>query len=101
MRIWHILFTVFTVAMMMAIWRDPIGRVALVVFFTAIGMFLSATSTIMLLFRAIAALGSADSTGSYIEAIAATAGVLVLGATAVLFVLWCGVGVLTQVVGWT
>jgi hypothetical protein len=100
MRLWHFLFVVAFVAMVLAIARDPIGRVALVVFFTAIGVMILATSSIMLMFRAVSALGSADSLGSYAEAIVATAGVVFFGTSSMLFVLWCGMGMIQKVVGW-
>lgn len=98
MKIWHILFAVFLAALAMAIWRDPVGRVALVVFVTSLSMIGLGTVSLLFLFRAISAVGSAQSTFSMIEACVATAGVLVFGSSSMLFVLWCGIGLLNQVV---
>lgn len=98
MKIWHILFAIFLAALAMAIWRDPVGRVALVVFVTSLSMIGLGTASLLFLFRAISAVGSAQSMFSTIEACAATAGVLIFGGSSMLFVLWCGIGLLFQVV---
>jgi hypothetical protein len=97
MKLWHLIFVVFLAALSMAVARDPVGRVALVVFVTSLSMIALGTASLLLLFRAISAIGSAESTYSYIEACAATAGVLVFGSSSMLFVLWCGVGLVTRV----
>ena len=62
MKILHILFAVFLAAIMMTIARDPVGRVALIVFLTGLGVLGLATASLMLLFRALSAIGSAEST---------------------------------------
>jgi len=98
MKLWHLIFVVFLAAIAMAISRDPVGRVALVVFVTSLTMIGLGTASLLLLFRAISAIGSADSTVSTIEACAATAGVVVFGSGSMLFVLFCGIALLNRVV---
>lgn len=97
MRLWHLVFGVFLASLILAIARDATGRIALIVFFTAIGVMVLGTSSVMMLFRTVAAIGMARSVGSYAEALAATAGVLFLGAGSMLIVLYCGIGMLTWV----
>jgi hypothetical protein len=98
MRLWHILFAVFVLAMGMGIARDEVGRVAVIVFLTALGEVVLGTSFLMMLFRTFGALGMARSPMAYAEAIAATAGVLVVAAGAMVGVLWCGAAMVVLVV---
>jgi hypothetical protein len=96
MKLWHIVFAVALTALCLAIGRDPIGRVALVVFFTGIGVVGLATASLLLLFRSIAAIGLAQTKASTIEACVTAAAVLFFGIASMLFVLWCGMGLLSQ-----
>lgn len=98
MKIWHIVVAVLLLALMLAIARDEIGRVALVIFLTAMGAVVIGTSSIMMLFRTIGEFGAARSLVSHIEALFATAGVLVFGGGSMLAVLWCGAAVVRSVV---
>ena len=98
MKLWHLIFVVFLAALALAISRDPVGRVALVVFTTSLTMIGLGTGSLLLLFRAISAIGSADTTFSTVEACAATAGVVVFGSGSMLFALFCGMAVLNRVV---
>ncbi len=90
MRLWHIVLAVFLLALILAIARDPVGRVALIVFFTSLSVVVLGVSSIMLLFRTIAAFGAAQSFFAHIEAVVATAGVLFVGGSSVLVALWFG-----------
>lgn len=90
MRLWHIVLAVFLVAVVMAIARDQVGRVALVIFFTAIGEVFLGVSSILMLFRTVSAFGAARTLSSHLEALLATASVLFVGGTSMLAVLWFG-----------
>ena len=98
MRLWHLLFAVFLASMALAIARDPIGRVALVVFFTTIGLVILGLSSIMMLFRAVGAIGMARNAVEEAGALLAAAGVALFGGGAMLLILYCGFSVLAQVV---
>lgn len=98
MRVWHLLIAVFLVAVLLGIARDEVGRVAIIVFATCMGEVVLGTSSLLLLFRTFAALGMAESLGAHIEAIAATAGVVLFGGGSMLVVLWCGASLVQLVV---
>jgi hypothetical protein len=98
MRLWHILFAVFVLAMGMGIAREEVGRVAVIVFLTTLGEVFLGTSSLLMLFRTFGAMGMARSPLDYAEAIAATAGVLVVGAGSMVGVMWCGAAMVTLVV---
>jgi hypothetical protein len=83
MRIWHLFTTVLVTGVLLAITRDPVGRIALIVFATALGEVVFGTTAIMILFRTIGALGEAKSLFAHAEALATTTLVLII-ATAVM-----------------
>ncbi len=99
MKLWHLSFVVLLLAMMMAIARDEIGRVALVVFLTGIALIVLGVSSLMMLFRTVAALGSAETLSSSMEALAATAAVLLIGAASMWLALWVGLGLIWMMLG--
>jgi hypothetical protein len=98
MRLWHLLFAVFVVALVLAIGQDDVGRVALVVFVTGLGEVVLGTTALMCLFQTVGGIGEAKTLGAHLEAIAATILVLVLGTLAMNAVLWAGVWLVQQVV---
>lgn len=98
MRLWHLYVAVLVLAVAMAVARDEVGRVALVIFLTALGAVVLGTSSVLMLFRTVGAFGSARSLGAHLEAVAATAGVLAIGGGATLGVIWCGAAVVHAVV---
>lgn len=98
MRLWHFLFAILGVALVLAIAREPMGRVALVVFFTGICLIFLGTSSLMMLFRTFGEIGMARTGRHYLEAIFATAGVLFFGTVSILTVIWFGAVVLQRVV---
>jgi membrane associated rhomboid family serine protease len=81
MRLWHLVVGIIAIAMVLAIVRDPIGRVAFIVFCTALGEVIIGTSTVLALFQTIGALGEAKGLFAHAEATASTAIVLVVGST--------------------
>jgi hypothetical protein len=83
MRLWHLFVFIFAMGVILAIIRDPVGRIALIVFFTALGEVVIGTTAIMALFQTIGALGEAKGLVAHAEAVATTTLVLVL-ATAVM-----------------
>jgi hypothetical protein len=90
MRLSTLLFVVMLVAMLLAFIRDEVGRVAVIVFFTGLATVISGTTSIMALFQTLGAFGEARSVVAHIEALAATAVVLVVGSSVMLGVLFAG-----------
>ncbi len=80
MRILHILFAVFMLALALTVAREPVGRVALVVFITLGAELACGTTAVMLLFQTIAAIGDARDVVEYAQAFLATAIVLSVAA---------------------
>jgi hypothetical protein len=90
MRLWHLVFAIVVVGLFLAIWRDVVGRIALIVFVTALGEVVLGTTAVMALFQTIGAIGMARGLFEHGEAMAATTLVLVI-ATAVMSI-WLFVG---------
>src|SRR5262245_17633038 len=90
MRIWHLVFAVGVSALVLTIGRDPVGRVALIVFVTALGEVILVTTAILALFQTIGAMGMARGLLAHMEAAAATTLVLVI-ATAIMSI-WLFIG---------
>jgi hypothetical protein len=83
MRLWHLFVVILAIAMLLAIVRDQVGRVALIVFVTALGEAFFGTTAILALFQTIGGLGEAKGLFAHVEAVATTALVVVI-ATAVM-----------------
>lgn len=81
MRLWHLVVAIMATGMVLAITRDPTGRVGLIVFMTALGEVVIGTSTVLALFQTIGALGEAKGLFAHAEATASTALVLIVGTT--------------------
>ena len=90
MRLWHLFVFIIALGMVLAISRDPVGRIALIVFFTALGEVVFGTTAVLALFQTIGALGEAKGLVAHAEAVATTTLVLVI-ATAVMSA-WLFVG---------
>lgn len=97
MRILHLIFAVMMAAVVMTVAREPVGRVALVVFITGSVEIVLGLTFIMTLFRTFGAIGEARSVLAYVEAIAATAVVLVVASYVMNTVLWAGVWLVQRV----
>ena len=80
----------FLLAVCMAIWRDDVGRVALVVFVTGFIEFVMALVALMTLFKTVGAIGEAKRLTAYAEAVVATAFVLVVASVTMNAVFWVG-----------
>lgn len=96
MRLWHLVVFIMVLGMCLAIARDPVGRVALIVFITALGEVIIGTTAIMALFQTIGSLGEAKGLVAHAEAVATTTLVLVLATAVMSFWLFAG-GWLIQV----
>jgi hypothetical protein len=90
MRLSTLLFAILVLATLMAIVRDEVGRVAVIVFFTGLGTTIVVLGAIMALFQTIGAFGEAHSLLSHVEALAATAVVLIVGSSMTLGLLFAG-----------
>jgi hypothetical protein len=90
MRLFHLILAVFFAALILAVARDQVGRVALVVFFTGLSEFIFGTIAVMSLFQTVAAIGHARRLGEYMHALGATALVLLLATATMNGVLWFG-----------
>lgn len=90
MRLSTLLFAVLVVATALGIARDEVGRVALIVFVAGLGAIVSGLMAILALFRTIGALGEARGLVAHVEAMAATAMVLVVGSAMMLGLFFAG-----------
>jgi hypothetical protein len=83
MRLWHIFVFILALALLLSIGRDQVGRIALIVFVTALGEVVIGTTAVLALFRTIGSIGEAKGVIDHAEAVATTTLVLVL-ATAIM-----------------
>lgn len=98
MRTSHLLFLVFGTALVLAICREPAGRVAVVIFFSGLIVTVVALVGLMSLFQTIGAFGNARSVLDHVQALGST--VVVTGVCAVVMaaVLRICVGLMDRVV---
>src|SRR5262249_22578053 len=90
MRLWHLFVVILCLGLILAIVRDRVGRIALIVFVTALGEVIIGTTAVLALFQTISALGEAKGVVAHAEAVATTTLVLLI-ATAVMS-LWLFAG---------
>ena len=81
MRLWHIFVFILALSLVLAIVRDPVGRIALIVFLTASGEVVIGTTAVMALFQTFGSLGEAKGLFAHAEAVATTALVLIIATT--------------------
>jgi hypothetical protein len=98
MRLWHLLLGVFLVSILLAISREPVGRVAIVVFLTGLGELVVGLTAVMMLFQTIGAIGNAEDLLSYVTAIGATLVVLVAASVTMNALFWIGAELVQRVV---
>lgn len=91
MRLWHFVLGIIVLAVILVVCREPAGRVAVVVFFTAIGEVVCGTTALLALFRTLGALGSAKGVVAHAEAIIATTLVLTFATLLMSGILFTGV----------
>ena len=51
MRLWHLVVFILVVGILLAIVRDTVGRIALIIFFTALGEVVLGTTAVLAFFR--------------------------------------------------
>jgi len=81
MRLWHLALAVLVLGVVFSIIRDPVGRIALIVFLTALGEVIFGTTAVLALFRTIGAIGMARGLFAHAQAVAATTLVLIIATT--------------------
>jgi hypothetical protein len=83
MRLGQLVFGIAIIGTLMALYREPIGRVFIIVFFTGLGEIVFGMTSLMALFQTVGAIGEADSISSHLEALLQTLVVLTI-ATAIM-----------------
>ena len=76
MRLWHMFLLVAALAIVMTLFRDPMGRVFVIVFATGAGELVLGLAGVLALFQTIGAVGEARGLYDHLEALAATGVVL-------------------------
>jgi len=90
MRLWHLFVFIAALSLILAIVRDQVGRIALIVFVTALGEVIIGTTAVLALFQTIGSLGEAKGLFAHVEAVATTTLVLIIGTTVMSSVLFVG-----------
>ena len=90
MRLWHLVFAVAVLSVVMTLVRDDAGRVGVIVFIVGLGECAFATAALMALFQTVGAFGQARGLIAHATAIAATTLVLATAATVMVALLFVG-----------
>ena len=90
MRLWHLVIFILVLGILLAIVRDTVGRIALIIFFTALGEVVLGTTAVLALFQTIGAIGMARGLFEHGQAVAATTLVLIIATTIVSMWLFVG-----------
>jgi hypothetical protein len=98
MRLWHFLFAVLMLGLVLAIARDEVGRVSLIVFVTGFAEFFLGTTALLVLFQTFGSLGEARGLVEHTIAIVATILVLIVAMVIMNAVLWAGISLVESVV---
>jgi hypothetical protein len=81
MRLWHLFVFILALSLILTIVRDQVGRIALIVFVTALGEVIIGTTAVLALFQTIGSFGEAKTLFAHAEALATTALVVIIGTT--------------------
>jgi hypothetical protein len=81
MRLWHLFVFIVAFSLILTIVRDQVGRIALIVFVTALGEVIFGAIAVLALFQTIGSFGEAKGLFAHAEAVATTALVLIIGTT--------------------
>ena len=84
------MFFVLVLAVVFTLLRDEVGRVAVVVFVTGLGVTVGGVTVIMSLFQILGHLGEARTLAGHVEALAACVLVLTLGSGTLLATMFVG-----------
>ena len=98
MRIWNLSLATFVIAVVLAMLRDEVGRVAVIVFLAGLGLVASGLTAIMALFQTLGAFGEARGLVAHAEALAASAAVLLVGSATMLGLIHAGAWLVDQAV---
>ncbi len=90
MRLWHLVVVILAIGVILAIARDQVGRIALIVFVTALGEAIFGTTAVLALFQTIGGIGEAKGLFNHVEAVATTALVVVIATAVMAFWLFAG-----------
>ncbi len=90
MRLSTLGFFILVLAVVFTLLRDEVGRVAVIVFVTGLGVTVGGVSAIMALFQTIGAFGEAQTLYAHVEALLATAVVLVVASLGLLSTMFVG-----------
>jgi hypothetical protein len=90
MRLWHLTVAILMLGLVMAIARDTVGCIALIVFLTALGEVVLGTTAVMALFQTIGSIGMARGLFEHGQAVAATTLVLIFATGVMSFWLFIG-----------
>lgn len=90
MRLWHLFVVILALSLIFTIVRDPVGRIAMIVFCTGLGEVVFGTTAVMALFQTIGSFGEAKGLFAHAEAVATTALVLIIATTIMSMWLFAG-----------
>jgi hypothetical protein len=90
MRLWHLIVVILAFGVILATLRDTVGRIALIVFVTALGEAIIGTTAVLALFQTIGGIGEAKGLFAHAEAVATTALVVIIATTVMASWLFAG-----------
>lgn len=83
MKLWHLVLLILVLGIVFTILRDPVGKIGLIVFCTALGEVAIGVTAVMALFQTVGAIGVARGLLEHGQAVVATTVVLFV-ATAIM-----------------
>jgi len=98
MRIWHTIFGIFVIALVLTVAREPAGRVAIVVFVAGSAELICGLIAVMMLFQTVGSFGQAKCLLEAVQCLMATALVVTVGAWIMVRMLFIGAGWVDRVV---
>lgn len=98
MRILHIVYVVFMLAMALAVAREPVGRVALVVFVALGAELICGTAAVMILFQTVSSIAEARDALECVQGLMATAVVLAVASSLMLAMLSLAMTMVARVI---
>jgi hypothetical protein len=90
MRLWHLFVVILALCVIFAIVRDQVGRIAFIVFVTALCEVIIGTTAVLALFQTIGSLGEAKGMFAHVEAVATTTLVVIIATTVMSSLLFAG-----------
>jgi hypothetical protein len=90
MRLWHLFVVILALCIILGIVRDQVGRIALIVFVTALCEVIIGTTAVLALFQTIGSLGEAKGMFAHAEAVATTTLVVLIATTVMSSLLFAG-----------